>query len=248
MNEQEIKNIEEYIHGFYGFGNWAKSAIWYIGIEERGGDTLKDVNNRIKSWMNDKTNLIDNESHQRTIGNSYLYTKGTLQSTWRSLIRLRQGYKGKSVDKESVREIQKYDWGHLNSDNLLIELLPLPSPNNTIWKYTDWSKIDYLQSRDEYEKYIAPQRIKNIKSKIEIHQPELVVFYTTSKKYSEYWEKLIGGKAISDTINGYKIQFFNTNGTCFIQVPHPNGVRGIPIKEFWKGLGEMIKEIKRKKR
>lgn len=240
-----MNNIEDYIHGFYGFGNWDRSKIWYIGIEERGGDTVEDVNNRIKSWMGKKEDLLDNEKHQRDIGNSHLYTKGTLQSTWRPLIRLRQGYEGKPIDIESIREIQKYNWGHLDSDNLLIELLPLPSPKNDIWKYKNWLKIDYLQSRNRYEKYIAPRRIDYIKSKIDIHKPELVVFYTTSKKYAEYWEKLVDGKAITYIIDKYKtnynIQIFNKNSTCFVQVPHPNGVRGIPIKEFWKGLGEMIK-------
>lgn len=193
-----------------------KSSIWYIGIEEKGGSTLEDVNNRIESWMSLKTDLIDNEKHQRAIGNSYLYTKGTLQNTWRPLIRLRQGYKGESIDKENVRKIQRYNWGHLNSDNLLLELLPLPSPSNNIWKYKDWSKVAYLQSRDEYEKYIAPKRIEYIKSKIEIHKPKLVVFYTTSKDYNEYWEELIEEKSNHKVISGYKTQFFSKQDTCFI--------------------------------
>lgn len=242
MNKHKIENIEKYIHGFYGFGNWEKSSIWYIGIEEKGGGTIEDVNNRIKCWVDENKELIDNEKHQRCIGNSYLYTKGTLQETWRPLIRLRQGYKGKSIDKESVREIQKYNWGHIDSDNLLLELLPLPSPKNNIWKYKDWSKIDYLQSRDKYEKYIASKRIKYIKSKIEIHKPELVVFYTISKNYNQYWEELIEEKLNHKPVSGYKTQFLNKDGICFAQVPHPNGVRGIPIKEFWKGLGKVIKE------
>lgn len=240
MKAQEIENIEEYIKKFYGFGSWEKSSIWYIGIEEKGGDTLEDVNNRIKNWVTLKTDLIDNEEHQRAIGNSYLYTKGNLQSTWRPLIRLRQGYLGRPIDKESVKKIQQYNWGHLDSDNLLLELLPLPSPNNDTWKYKDWSNIDYLQSREKYEDYIAGERIEYIKSKIQIHNPELVVFYTTSKDYHKYWEQLIEIKATPKIIDGYKIQL-HENNTRFIQVPHPNGVRGIPIKKFWEGLGKMIK-------
>lgn len=99
-----------------------------------------------------------------------------------------------------------------------------------------------MQSRDEYEKYIAPKRIEYIKSKIEIHKPKWVVFYTTSKDYNEYWEELIEEKSNHKVISGYKTQFFSKQDTCFIQVPHPNGVRAIQIKEFWKSLGEMIKE------
>jgi len=43
------KKTGNYCKNFYGYGNW-DSPIWFVGIEENGGYSKKEVENRINSW------------------------------------------------------------------------------------------------------------------------------------------------------------------------------------------------------
>lgn len=65
----------------------------------------------------------------------------------KKLIRLKLSYEGKEPNNDLIRDIQKNNWGRVNSDNALLDLFPLPSPNNSNWFYNEWSKLSYLGTR-----------------------------------------------------------------------------------------------------
>jgi len=254
-----IEDLEKYIHTFYGYGNWEKlnksnDSIWFIGIEERGGESFKNLERRVDSWTKFGTNLIDNQEHHINIGIPKLFTNGDYQPTWSALIKLRLGYEGKEISPKIVKDIQKNNWGHSDSDNLIIELFPLPSPNAEMWNYSKedfkpCDKLDYLKSREAYEKHVVPFRIEHIKKKIFSKKPKVVVMYSTSKKIKNHWNDIIGENPDKNFITKiqsypYSIQVTIKNGVLFIQVPHPNGVRGKGkgyVTNFWKKVGECIK-------
>ena len=248
MTVVEDEKLKNYINGFYGYGKW-ESSIWYIGIEEAGGENWKDVKNRINSWESFQSNLIDNKKHHDKIGYKNLFDgKVNIQKTWAGLIRLRQGYENKPIDAETIRKVQKLEWGQIESDNLLIELFPLPAKKNDekSWIYHE-SKINFLNSRSQYESTIAPSRIEFIKEKIKSFNPKIVILYSSSKL--NYWNKIIEDdfkeNGFELKISGFYFRIITKNNTCFVQTPHPNGIRGkgLKINEIWESVGKKIKEI-----
>lgn len=234
-------DIEQYIKKFYGYGNW-KSPIWFVGIEEGGGNSEKEIKNRINSWLKYKTDLIDIKEHHINIGICKYFTKGTLQNTWRKLIRIKLSYERKSIDNDIIRDIQKNKWGQLKSDNALIELFPLPSPNNTDWFYDEWTNIKYLNDRDSYYSYISEIRLNHIKSRINKYKPKVVLLYANSML--NYWSILVGDdfEKYSTRIKIKKnyVRILKKNHTCFVQTPQPAGVYS---NDFWEYVGKEIRKI-----
>lgn len=246
------EKLETYIHNFYGYGNW-NSDFWFIGMEEGGGDEFEEVKKRLDSWHNSLTDLIDNRVHHQRIGITKFFDKGTLQSTWAKLIRLKLSMQGElsgnaNDDRNKIRGIQKNSWGQPKSDNALLDLFPLPSPGIKPWKYgeEEWTDIDYLQNRETYRKKLTEIRTRYIRDKINTHQPKVVVFYSTS--YMNYWNEIIQGdftdekQANTFTQNKNKMRWLIKNGTCFVQVPQPSAARA---NSFWNDAGHEIgKRIK----
>lgn len=243
------EKIEEYMNNYYGFGNW-NSNIWFIGMEEGGGYEEEEVNKRIESWYTTKKDLIDNKAHHERIGLTQFFEKGTLQKTWMRLIRLKLSIEGKlsgisSKDTEIIREVQKNSWGRIDSDNALLDLFPLPSPNAKDWFYNkkfNWTEIEYLKNRESYRDALETQRTQYLRDKISKHSPRVVIFY--SKEYIPYWNKIVG----SDFNTGSKIIFrqgknevraIKRKTTCFVQVPFPG--RNAQSNNFWTDTGMKIR-------
>jgi len=230
--------IKSYMHSFYGYGNW-KSNFWFVGIEEGGGGEIGNVTRRLDSWNQYKVDLLDNQIHHSNIKLDCFFVKGQLQNTWRKLILTKLSFENKATDRECIRDVQKNDWGHLNSKNLLIELFPLPSPNNTKWFYDKWTGLDVLRYRESYYDYITEERVNYIKNKISEYHPSVILFY--GKKMGDNWDKIIGTKASEEILVGKsKIKFIRINNTCYFQSPHPASVYS---NKFWIELGVKVREL-----
>ncbi len=235
----EDKDLEIYIYSFFGFGNW-KSKIWFIGIEEGGGNSKEEISSRLNSWLKYKTDLIDNNIHHKNIGISDFFDKGKLQPTWKKLIRLKLSYEGKEPNNDLIRDIQKNNWGRVNSDNALLDLFPLPSPNNSNWFYNEWSKLSYLGTRKDYYNNVIDKRVEYIQNKIEEYKPEVVVFYSISML--DYWNRIVeynfNYNSTKVSIDKSYIKIFKKNGTKFVVTPQPAAVYS---NAFWDKAGEFIR-------
>lgn len=244
----DSNKLKTYIANYYGFGNW-NSKIWFIGMEEGGGNSLEEVQRRLESWHSNPNNLIDNKAHHQRIGLAQFFEKGTPQKTWWKLIRFKLSLEEKlsgnhSKDIEMIRDIQKNSWGRLTSDNALLDLFPLPSPGEGDWLYgtLKWTDIDYLQSRFSYKEKLKEKRTQFIKDKIKTHRPKVVVFY--SKDYTRYWNEIAECDFNSDKANTFvekknSMTYLSKDNTCYVLVPQPSYAWA---NSFWDNAGIAVRK------
>jgi hypothetical protein len=204
---------------FYGYGNY-KGCCWFIGMEEGGGGTCEEVQDRLKAWdARGRLELEDLADFHIAIGQVKQFTKPIkLQNTWRALIRILLSAKGEPFNIDDIKKYQGTKLGRHEGRTYLGELLPLPSPGTDKWYYKDWSNLNQVVSREEYIEHYVKARIAHIRQKIADYSPEFVVFYGT--RYLEHW------KAIADPspifVNGAGPTVVTTRGTIFAVVTHPS--------------------------
>lgn len=187
------KELHDFSHHFLGYGN-LKSPIWFIGMEEGGGNTKEEISVRLKAW--NKLGRVDVcdivEFHREIEQIDYFVERPKIQKTWNKLIRLQLGLKLMKPTTEDVRIYQRDNLGRSNSENLLIELMPLPSPGINIWHYNFFSDLAYLRSRHEYFSYFLSKRVSLLRKKILKYHPKIIVFYGFS--YIEHWQCTVSSK------------------------------------------------------
>jgi len=193
-------DLDNYIKSFMGFGN-CNAPIWFIGKEEAG--SAKDIAARVAAWLElKKPNIADNyEFHSKFAVNlkkpkcfDYLFRgkNANLQPTWNGLIKLQLAIeKGTLASEETLKEFQSHKLGRKNSNNAILELFPLPSPDHNSHNYSEVSNLSYLETKKAYKEKIAEQRIKYLKKLIFDKKPKFVIFYATSKEFITYWKKIV---------------------------------------------------------
>ena|ERR1035438_6411336 len=245
QNQKRMLNstdLQNYIDNFYGYGNF-HGDYWFIGIEEDGGKVERDVQSRIDSWFNlGSINLIDNGIHHHNIGNDKFFRPNDiLQQIWDKLIVVYAILIGYNPNLTADRkEIQRADWGRIDSNNCLIKLFPLPSPNSNVWNYNNWSSLPFLSNREIYKIHIVDSRVTFIQDKIALYSPRLVLMY--GDKYIQYWNRLAFpfiNEWHQERIQNSHWKYYLQNGTLFVVTPHPIGVYSY---EFWKQVGNRIIE------
>jgi hypothetical protein len=239
------KILPNYLKNFYGFGN-PKAEIWFIGMEPGGGNSPEEIEELFLSWENcgSKEYVDIFEFHEKitkskhfkpgkypNLAEYFFGINNKLQSTWNMLILI---INPKS-NRENRREFQRLNWGRNRSDNCLIELLPLPAPKTSTWKYNVWFKdIPYLKNRDEYKNKLLKERIKFIKKEIFEHKPKVVVFYGKGKEYLNNWEDISDCK--------FKNNPFQKNqNILFVSIKHPVS-KGTSL-EYFKGIGKKLNKM-----
>jgi hypothetical protein len=228
--------LNEYCKTFLGYGN-VNSPIWYIGQEEAGGHCIQEIQNRLLLWSEQfgKSSIVDAaEFHRQLEGcNGATFAElfenpPRLQSTWESLIHIHRAFQknGRTADSESA-VIQAKGWGRSDSNNLLLELFPAPSPRQREWRYSSWVPPDsHFSKRSSYKNKYRQDRISLLKKLIEKHHhPKAVVFYGTSS--ARCWSAISGRKWKSIKKLPFKtepslgVKLHSHNRTCFALVPHP---------------------------
>ncbi len=86
MAELNAGLVEEFAEHFYGYGNFS-APIWYIGVEEGGGETAAELSRRFSIWAErGKHELEDLIDYHRGI--EVFDWQSKVQDTWRPLIRI----------------------------------------------------------------------------------------------------------------------------------------------------------------
>lgn len=236
MLNQEV--LSEFMRSFLGYGDF-KADTWFIGMEEGGGDTLKDVENRIGTWAKrGKCALEDCADYHLAIGAGHLFTPPvrTAQKTWDWLMRAQLLSEGKPHDSAASKTMQGERWLRHGSNTCGLELLPLPSPSVNVWHYNQFSNDPILQNRARFSAAMLPTRKARIKNAIDEHKPRNVVFY--GKKYLAHWQDIVG--VDFEHLDG--LAFAKLGGTSFFCTLHPTArINGAGKKiAYWNNIGARL--------
>src|SRR5580698_6302946 len=188
LNPSVLKN---YVATFFGYGQW-NAPIWFVGIEEAGGMTERELEQRLAVWASrGKNELEDAPTFYPASGNhSWHGEHATGQATWKQLIRLLLVASGECDDNKAVTDYQRTKLGSSTNDTCLAELLPLPSPDTATWYYREWSELPWLQTRTAFEQKILCQRIWLLRQRIDRHHPRAVIFYGDGQL--KHWCQIMG--------------------------------------------------------
>lgn len=204
--------LDDYMQGFWGYGV-ANAEYWFVGMEEGGGDSFEEVNQRISMWDKRGRNPLEDiyEYHMDINVPKWFQKNAPIQPTWNRLIRVLLASKGEIPEKELVRSYQIEQLGRSNGEVCLIELLPLPSPTTNRWLYSKHSDNPTLSNRTWYTQEIGISRDSKITKLIIKHQPKFVMFYGIC--YLDWWQKVAPTKLTlkmlhnkKHILENYKIQ------------------------------------------
>jgi hypothetical protein len=233
-----------FMHSFYGYGNPA-GPLWFVGMEEGGGQTMAEVQNRLDAWnARGQRPIEDCAAFHHAIGLGHFFSQGApLQRTWRQLIRTVLTARGSPTDTEQLKSFQTTSFARNDGCLAILELLPLPSPKTSAWHYgpgegnpsDPWTNIDYLQTRRDYRRQLLPGRIAGLKDLIRKHTPRAVLFYGES--YRREWQLVSG---ISFPKGQYSLQ---PNGTTqYMLLPHPTPQFGPPPDSRFAAAGALLRD------
>ena len=210
--------LSQYMDSFLGYGN-TKARLWFVGMEEGGGGTVEEVAARLGAWSQRGRLVVDDvaEFHQ-AIGQQHWFKPGApTQSTWRQLIRTTLLANELPVSLEAIRDYQVQRFARLGGDVASLELLPLPSTSTRTehWRYSSWSKLKALESRDIYQQQFLPLRIARLQTLMTQERPSAVVFYGVT--YQPHWEAISGASFGAGEFPRARV----VDGTSYFVVPHP---------------------------
>ena len=231
--------LENYISSFLGYGNF-QAGVWFIGMEEGGGDSFEDISRRLSVWEGrGKRELEDVRDYVFAIGiEKYFREPVSLQRTWGHLIRVFLSMNSQPTNSQNLKDFQKDQFAREAGDTCIMELMPLPSPGLAKWLYSQWFNLDYLRTRESYLRHVLPDRIKLIHSKIETFTPPFVIFYGFS--YKKHYEKIAGARFHFDKEN--ECYRYQNKDTFFLIMKHPVA-RNVNNKYFIK-IGKLLKDQK----
>jgi len=222
--------LNNYIGSFFGYGRWS-APIWFVGIEEAGGRTECELEQRLAVWTSrGKKELEDAPTFYPQSGNHFWHgQEADLQETWKQLIRMLLVARGKTDNDDAILDNQRSHWGRADGRECLAELLPLPSPSSTTWNYRRWSDLPWLQTRLDYQNYVTLKRASFLQQQIEQHKPQVVIFYSST------WHRLWGliargvwGQAIPGKLMGLDCEV-----TSFYVTRHPRA----ESDEYFREIG-----------
>ncbi len=188
FGEEFQKLIQERIKNFWGYGN-LNAPYWFIGMEEGFSEEKENLFKRFKAsegkQICDVSDLkIDPVSY------SLFETGAPLNRTYKRLIQMiLYNETGTHADNETIKQFQIEKLGRTDSNNAILELMPLPSKstNTKDWLYAD-THIEGLSSRKEYLETYKPERITALRNLIQKHKPKYAICYSLS--YQEDWQQL----------------------------------------------------------
>src|SRR6478736_4725719 len=90
-------SVTSFVARFYGYGN-SSAPIWFVGMEEGGGRTPEEIENRIAAWeQRGESDLEDLVEYHHAIGvTRHFGARPALQRTWAKLIRILCAIRGET--------------------------------------------------------------------------------------------------------------------------------------------------------
>jgi hypothetical protein len=227
--------IRERIKNFWGYGN-LNSPYWLIGMEEGFNAETEDLYKRFKASENKQ--ICDVADLKTDPGSYSLFADGApLNRTYKRLIQMiMYAETKKHPDKEAIRDFQINQLGRSDSNNAILELMPLPSKSidPKDWLYTEIG-IEGLTSRKDYLETYKNERIEGLRSLIEQYKPKYVICYSLS--YQEDWHKLTGKPFIE--VNPRRLYLAKDSETTIAITPH-SVTHGLSNKDWGMIIEEMF--------
>jgi len=226
--------IQERIKNFWGYGN-LNSPYWLIGMEEGYNAETEDLFKRFKA--SEGKQICDIEDLKIDPGSFSIFEAGAaLNRTYKRLIQMiLYAETGSLPENETVRTFQTELLGRKDSNNAILELMPLPSKSidPKDWLYTD-TGIEGLSSRKEYLETYKSERIEALRSLIEEYKPKYVICYSLS--YQEDWQQLTDSPFIE--VNPRRLYLAKSGETTIAITPH-SVAQGLSNKD-WRMIIEEL--------
>lgn len=238
-----MNGLSEFTSQFLGYGNLS-APIWFVGLEEGGGQDLAEIEQRVLAWERRGAQLVEDlAGYHREIGVTWFFDgpRPVLQRTWCALMKTLQAYRTAPADADTLRQLQGGVFGASNGSVALLELLPLPSKDKSSWIYSSLAYgMPMLESRASYEAAMRPQRIERLRSLIAQHAPQVVICYGMSELPA--WKAIVGGELTEQRLGKHRCLLHAGATTISAIVPHPGNARS---SVFWESLGSMLRGIAR---
>ena len=226
--------IQERIKHFWGYGN-LNAPYWFVGMEEGYNAKTEDLYKRFKA--SEGKQICDVADLKIDPGSYSLFTEeAPLNRTYRRLIQMMlYAETKKHPDKEALRDFQITKLGRSDSNNAILELMPLPSKSidPKDWIYAE-TGIEGLSSRKDYLETYKDERIQSLRSLIEQYKPKYVICYSLS--YQEDWHKLTDKPFIE--VNPRRLYLARDGETTIAITPH-SVAQGLSNR-VWEGLIEEL--------
>ncbi len=227
--------IRERIKNFWGYGN-LNSPYWLIGMEEGFNAETEYLYKRFKA--SESKQICDVADLKIDPGSYSLFADGApLNRTYKRLIQMMiYAETKKHPEKEAIRDFQITKLGRTDSNNAILELMPLPSKSidPTDWLYAD-TGIEGLSSRKDYLETYKNERIEALRSLIEQYKPKYVICYSLS--YQEDWHKLTDSTFIE--VNPRRLYLAKDGETTIAITPH-SVAQGLSNKDWEMIIEEMF--------
>ncbi|TCP26059.1 hypothetical protein [Rhodovulum adriaticum] len=222
--------IDQFALGFFGYGDLS-APLWFIGMEEGGGQNAKDVTKRIRVWQKRGSVALEDlaEYHDEVMEGGFKAI--AKQNTWSALSRIQLAYDGNDTSSGAVRHHWRECLGRSGSATCIMELNPLPSPNIRTWNYPKFTSTPFLRSRISYNARYRAARIAKIRSLLEQASPQAVIFY--GKKYEEFWGQIADVTFDSGNLHSRAVK----GGTKFVSMHHPNARVAGKTTDYYIDLG-----------
>jgi hypothetical protein len=182
--------LQDYMQRFIGFGS-AEAPMWFIGLEQGGGETLAELDRRLRAWteMGGQA-FADLPDYCRRIGEGRWHgSRARIQPTLGKLVRIVLAAHGIEPTPERIRSYQSERFATTAGDTMIGELMPLPSRSVSEWIYTA-SGLPDLATRDAYVQAWQPRRIALLKDAIAVAKPAAVVCLGVSAQ--PMWSAIAG--------------------------------------------------------
>ncbi|MEJ6390571.1 hypothetical protein [Gymnodinialimonas ulvae] len=227
--------IDEFALGFYGYGD-LKAPLWFVGMEEGGGNTADEVTKRIRAWQIRGCMKLEDVAEYHDAFMKEGFSSIRKQNTWSALSRVQLGYERKLLEDGDVKQHWKKSLGRHRSGTCILELNPLPSPGTSAWKYPEFTKLPFLVNRDAYNLRYGSERVATLRRMILAYSPRAVVFY--GRKYETFWSLIAGAPLVSQGLHKTA-----SNGKIkFASIDHPSAPVAGATSEYYASLGRGLAE------
>jgi hypothetical protein len=228
-------DIERWMETRLGYGREAGRA-WFLGMEE-SCHCADELDARLRGAA-----VEDLEENLGRIGcyQELLEDEPNLQPTWRPLILAwLVATTGRVPSTAEVRSYQRHRWGRPDADHLLVELMPLPSPDTQSWAWTEAIGLD----RPAYIDRWRPKRIEYLADRWRRvpARPRVAVAY--GKTYWPFYKKVFGldgdgdGESMGADEAGWARGYVTQKGGVVL-VQHPVAYGG--SNREWEAVGRWL--------